>query len=227
MRGKYCLDEIGNKKKSELKFKQGQKTILTICIHEDRYTFLLVFGKKERECFESERENFSKEICDYYDSSKTFHDGKWLFFDVVSLEQLEEVKKLIQIKKKPNRKPFPKDNAIYSKCGQRCDLCVHYIHTTEEQREMMVPYLDKMWGVSDWSMRCEGCHSDNCYYKDEPCNAKSCASQKGICECKECSEFPCIKATSADHRSQIHVETYYADEITWGILPYVPMQYEE
>ena len=25
----------------------------------------------------------------------------------------------------------------------------------------------------------------------------------------------------------IHTEVYYADEITWGILPYVPYQYEK
>ncbi len=32
-----------------------------------------------------------------------------------TMEQLEEIKKLILIKKKPNRKPFPKDHAIYAK----------------------------------------------------------------------------------------------------------------
>jgi len=31
----------------------------------------------------------------------------------------------------------------------------------------------------------------------------------------------------ADYRSMIHTEVHYADEITWGILPYVPMQYED
>lgn len=50
---------------------------------------------------------------------------------------------------------------------------------------------------------------------------------KGISECKECGEFPCIKATSADYRSMLHNEVHYADEITWGILPYVPWQYEK
>ena len=47
MRGKYCLDEIGDGK-NELKFKQGQKTILTVYIHDDKFTFLVIFGKKER-----------------------------------------------------------------------------------------------------------------------------------------------------------------------------------
>ena len=49
-----------------------------------------------------------------------------MFIDVTTMEQLEEIKKLIQIKKKPNKKPFSKDNAVYIRCSQRCDLCVHY-----------------------------------------------------------------------------------------------------
>lgn len=225
MRGKYRLDEIGDGK-DELKFKQGQKTILTIYIHEDRFTFLIIFGRKEREIFEAQRSTFSEALCDYYDSAKTYHDGKWMFIDVTTMEQLEEIKKLIQIKKKPNRKPFSKDNAVYSQCGQRCDLCVHYMGTSEEQRFIIEPYLVKMWGIMDWTMRCGGCNSPNCYCKEEPCNAKGCAPAKGLPECKDCVDFPCIKATSADYRSMIHTEIHYADEITWGILPYVPYQYE-
>lgn len=226
MRGKYRLDEIGNGK-DELKFKQGQKTIVTIYIHDDKFAFLIIFGKKECECFEMRKSEFTRYVCDNYDNSKTYHDGKWMLFDVTDLEQLEEVKKLILIKKKPNRKPFPKENALYSKCGQRCDLCVHYIHLSEEMRAAMETPLTEMWGQTDWSMRCGGCYSDNCYCKDDPCNAKDCAMKKGLTECKECAKFPCIKATSADLRSMIHTEVHYADEITWGILPYVPMQYED
>jgi hypothetical protein len=223
MRGKYCLDEIGDGK-NELKFKQGQKTILTVYIHDDKYTFLVIFGKKEREIFEATRNDFSQFILNYYDNSKTFHDGKWMFIDVTTLEQLEEIKKLIQIKKKPNRKPFSKENALYSKCGQRCDLCVHYEGTSQEQRQIMEQNLNKMWENTDWSMRCQGCYSENCGCKD--CNAKQCLTKKNLSNCKECPEYPCIKATSADYRSMIHTEVHYKDEITWGILPYVPFQYE-
>lgn len=82
-----------------------------------------------------------------------------------------------------------------------------------------------MWDNTDWSMRCNGCYSEDCSCTD--CNAKGCYPSKGISECKECGEYPCIKAASADYRSMIHNEVHYADEITWGILPYVPWQYEE
>ena len=44
MRGKYRLDEIGDGR-DELKFKQGQKTVLTVYTHEDKFTFLIILGK--------------------------------------------------------------------------------------------------------------------------------------------------------------------------------------
>ncbi len=54
MRGKYRLDEIGNGK-NELKFKQGQKTILTIYIHEDRIYFFNYFRKERTGNFRSSK----------------------------------------------------------------------------------------------------------------------------------------------------------------------------
>ena len=44
MRGKYRLDEIGDGK-DELKFKQGQKTILTIYIREDKFIFTVMLSR--------------------------------------------------------------------------------------------------------------------------------------------------------------------------------------
>ena len=58
MRSKYLLDEVGNGR-DELKFKQGNKTILTISIEKDRYIFIIVFGKKGRTAFEAEIDRYS------------------------------------------------------------------------------------------------------------------------------------------------------------------------
>lgn len=164
MRGRYRLDEIGDGR-GILKFMQGRRSIVTIYIREDRFTFLIVFGKKESECFEVRKGEFSKWIRDHYDNAKTCRDGRRVYIDVNTLEQLEEIKKLILIKKKPNQKPFPKENVIFSDHGQRGDQSVHYIQTDEELQTAM-------------------------------------------------------------KNSMIHTEIHYADEITWGILPYVPMHYE-
>lgn len=226
MRKNYRLDEIGDGK-DELKFKQGKKTVLTIYSHEDRYTFLIIFGKSEREKFEAARDTFSPFILTVYDSARTYHDGKWMFIDVTVPEQLEEIKRLILIKKRPNRKPFPQAGSVYGECGHRCDLCIHYAHMPEETRAAIEPHLNRVWGENDWSMRCGGCRSDTCYCLDDLCDQKKCAAGKGLSACSQCPSYPCPQATVGDERSNIHVQSYSADDITWGVLPYVPFQYEK
>lgn len=226
MRGKYRLDEVGDGK-DEVKFKLGKRTIFTACIKEDCFQFLLVFGKKEREAFEAQREEFSPEVQAIYDGARTYHDGKWMWFSAATLEQWKEIKKLVLIKKKPNRKPFPKEGALYGQCGQRCDLCVHYEGQDEERRQMMIPLLNRVYGELDWSMRCGGCDSDTCHCKDDPCPAKACSTGRGLERCRDCGEYPCIRATTSDNLSMIHTQTHDAEEITWAILPYVPYQYEK
>lgn len=226
MRGKYKLDEVGNGK-DQVKFKQGAKTIVTIDIREDKYTFLIIYGKAEREKFEAIKDEFSQYIKEHYDNTKNYHDGKWMFIDVYTLDVLEEIKKLILIKKKPNRKPLPKENAVYSKCGHRCDLCIHYGEISDEFREMITPHLTNVYG-DGWGDRCPGCGVQE-VGKPHPCmggdwcEELKCAKIKGLTACVDCKEYPCHKAT-AGYRN-LEPRNISSDDVTWAILPYVPLQY--
>ncbi len=114
MRGNYVLDEVPGKyyEIDCLKFRQGKKTILSINIHEDHYDFQVIFGKAEREKFEVRRDEFPSSIVDLYDKAHTYHDGKWMLIRVDTMETLEAVKKMVLLKKKPNRKPLPKESAL-------------------------------------------------------------------------------------------------------------------
>jgi hypothetical protein len=221
MRGRYLLDEVGDGK-DELKFRRGGKTILTIYICEDRYDFLLIFGKAEREKFETLRDTFSDKIRGIYDNAKTYHDGKWMIFPIDNMDTLEEVKKLIMIKKRPNRKPFPKENAVYAKCGHRCDLCIHYTGGTisEELRAELKERLTRVYDIIDWSMRCPGCSSKS---DNDLCDALKCAAGKGIDICVNCKEYPC-NVVPVGYKN-IGPRSILADDVTWGILPYVERQY--
>lgn len=136
IRGKYFLDEIGNGI-DELKLNVSGQTVLTINIREDRYDFFFVFEKAERELFEVRRNEFSQRIQEIYHKSRTYDDGKVIIISVTDLQTLEAVKQLILIKMKPNRKPFPKEQAIYASSGHRCDLCVHYNGGTICNLELM------------------------------------------------------------------------------------------
>jgi len=221
MRGKYVLDEIGDGK-DELKFRRSGKTVLTIYIRDDRFDFLVIFGKAEREKFDVRRGEFSQKIQAIYNSSKTYHDGKWMMIPVTDLETLEAVKQMIMIKKKPNRKPFPKTHIHSGNCGHRCDLCVHYKDTTSisaKEMEYARVCCTAVYSVSDWEMYCDGCHWPDCTVESALCR-----KAKGRDKCSDCNNFEiCLKTAGCP--PTIHTRKITGDEVTWAILPYVKGQY--
>lgn len=230
MRGKYRLDEVAEMYYGNpcVKFRQNKKTIVLIKLYEDHYDFLVVLGKAEREKFEAARNEFPAEIQELYDKERTLHDGKWLLIRVDNLKTLEAVKKLILFKKNPNRKPFPKENAMQGKCGHRCDLCVHYTGITEEFREKIISHLTSVYGITTWDMRCTGCDTPGCYcHSDEyeVCGPKKCFSAKQLKACFDCTDYPCEQATGG--YNQLEHRNISADDVTYAILPYVPYQYEQ
>lgn len=224
MRGKYALDEIPGKYYDIpcLKFRQGKKTILSINIHKDRYDFQIIFGKAEREKFESRRNEFPQYIQDIYDNSKTYHDGKWMMFPIADLEALEAVKPLILIKKNPNRKPLPKTHIHMSNCGHRCDLCVHYKGKTSfsaEEMEYARKCCTAVYGAGDWEVNCDGCHFPDCTVESARCR-----KAKGATKCWDCANFTTCLNT-AGWPPKIHTRIITADQVPYAILPYVKGQY--
>ena len=228
LRGNYRLDEVPGKFYGIpcVKFRQGKKTIVSVNIHEDALEFLIILGKAEREKFEAERHTFPQEINDLYENTKTYHDGKWLLIRAESPEALEPVKRLILIKKKPNRKPFSGDKAVYGKCGHRCDLCIHFAGLADDFRAMLLPHLNAVYGSdSDWSMRCTGCSTEGCYCASEPCDALKCQSAHNLPDCPSCEDFPCDKSTVGYNK--LEHRALSADDVTWAILPYAPYRYKK
>jgi len=230
IRGHYRLDEVPGMFYDIpcLKFRQGKKTIVSINLHKDYYDFQMILGKAERDQFEAVRHEFPVGIQELYDRQPALHDGKWLFIRVDSLETFEPVKKLILMKKNPNRKPFSKENAVIGKCGHRCDLCVHYTGITEEFRSMLIPHLNAVYGQSEWSLRCTGCATPGCQcYTAENglCDPLKCLPQKQLNTCLDCMQYPCELSTVGYRR--LEHKKLSADDVTWAILPYVPYQYEK
>jgi len=121
IRYNYELDELwqeGNpnhKHHSNLLFKRGGKTLITLCIREGYFIACVVLGKDEREKFDAERKSFEEVICKEYDNTEILHDGKWLGFDVKDESPVDGIFRLIQIKSKPNRKAAPQN---LEKCGR-------------------------------------------------------------------------------------------------------------
>ena len=120
----YVMDELWdegkptNKHYNNLRFRRGGKTLTTFCIREGYFIVCIVLGKEEREKFENQRETFGEAACKEYDESQTYHDGKWLGFYVRDESFIDDIIRLLHIKRKPNRKILP---ASLETCG-RLDL---------------------------------------------------------------------------------------------------------
>lgn len=61
----------------EYKYRRGGKTLCALYARENCIGFMVILGKDERLKFEKDRENYTSEVQNIYDESKTYHDGKW------------------------------------------------------------------------------------------------------------------------------------------------------
>jgi hypothetical protein len=64
---------------------------------------ILRFGKREK--FLNSKSDFGDTIVKDIENTYQYHDGKWIWIDVRGTEHIEDIKKLILIKRKPKKKP--------------------------------------------------------------------------------------------------------------------------
>ena len=100
-----CLWGKGGKAwKYEYKYRRGGKTLCALYAREKIVGFMIILVKDERIKFETDRHNFSKEVQKIYDETQTYHDGKWLMFELTDTSLFNDFLALLSIKRKPNRK---------------------------------------------------------------------------------------------------------------------------
>ncbi|WP_288359713.1 DUF3788 domain-containing protein [uncultured Bacteroides sp.] len=104
---KYNMEQLwnygGKAWKYEYKYRKGGKTLCALYAKEQTLGFMVIFGKDERARFESQREVFSNETLKIYDGATTFHDGKWIMFELKDASLFSDMERLLSIKRKPNR----------------------------------------------------------------------------------------------------------------------------
>lgn len=104
----YDMEQIwnngGKKWNYEYKFRKGGKTLCAFYFKDNTLGFMIIFGKDERTKVEEIRSKLSSDVLETYDNAETFHDGKWVMFHITNNLILEDLKKLLFIKRKPNRK---------------------------------------------------------------------------------------------------------------------------
>ena len=116
----YIMDEKWEEGKpthknyNNLFIRRSGKSFIMLSIREGYFIAGVVLGKNERDKFDELRETFSEIICKEYDEAETYHDGKWLGFEVRDESLIDDIIRLLEIKRKPNRKTLPDS---LEKCG--------------------------------------------------------------------------------------------------------------
>ena len=104
---KYNMEQMwnhgGKKWTYEYKYRRGGKTLCALYAKEQTIGFMVILGKDERTKFESMREMFSNAAQKIYDETTTFHDGKWLMFELKDTSLFNDIERLLSIKRKPKR----------------------------------------------------------------------------------------------------------------------------
>ncbi|MCL2753378.1 MAG: DUF3788 domain-containing protein [Defluviitaleaceae bacterium] len=117
----YAMDEVWDEGKpthkhhNNLYFRRGGKTLVTLCLREGYFIASIVLGKDERAKFDEQRETFDEAIRKEYDEAETYHDGKWLGFEIRNDLLVDGIFRLLHVKRKPNRKMLPEN---LEKCGR-------------------------------------------------------------------------------------------------------------
>ena len=105
MRDNYDFDPVREKVglDSTIRYRKSGKTLLTFYPKNNELTVLIIFGKQEVEKFTSSKNEFSPNILKLFENTKQYHDGRWLHIKVPPFENLEDIKKLLRIKKQPKQ----------------------------------------------------------------------------------------------------------------------------
>lgn len=105
---KYEMERIWNQGgknwRYEYKYRRGGKTLCALYARENHIGFMVILGKDERQKFEVDRRNYSEETQMAYNSAQTYHDGKWIMFEPTDISLFNDFLKLLQLKRKPNKK---------------------------------------------------------------------------------------------------------------------------
>ncbi len=86
-----------------LRFRKSGKTLFCIFPEKQGFSVVLIYGKKEVEQFEMNKNKFSEYLVNIFDNTPQLHDGRWMLISLKDSSYLSELKQMIAIKKKPGK----------------------------------------------------------------------------------------------------------------------------
>lgn len=85
----------------EINYRIGSRPLISLNPERKAFTALVIFGKKEMEKFDQESQKISQKTKKLIEDTEQYHDGRWIWLRVFEEEQVDDIIKLLNIKRKP------------------------------------------------------------------------------------------------------------------------------
>lgn len=87
----------------DVRYRKGGKTLVTLTPEKGAVRILMVLGKEESEKALSMRNDLSPRTYELIENTKQLHDGRWLWIRLFQTNDVEDIEKLLPIKRKPKK----------------------------------------------------------------------------------------------------------------------------
>jgi hypothetical protein len=84
-----------------IRFRKGGRTLCSLFPEQGAFSVLIVLGKKESNRILSGSLELSPRIHKIIQDTKQLHDGRWVWIRVLSVLDLIDIQKILQVKRKP------------------------------------------------------------------------------------------------------------------------------
>lgn len=83
------------------KYRKSSRTLCTLFPEKGSFTVLVTLGKKDLEKLEPDYGRLKKKLRDQIESTHQYHDGKWLWIRMPETCGIQDIKVLLNVKRKP------------------------------------------------------------------------------------------------------------------------------
>jgi len=87
-----------------VRYRRSGKTLCSLFPEKGGFTVLVVLGRKEADRALLMRDELSSEVNDLLGNTVQLHDGRWLWIRLLAMNDVDDVKKLLQMKRKPRKR---------------------------------------------------------------------------------------------------------------------------
>ena len=94
---------FGKKYGWTLRYRKSGKTLCSLFPEQGAFSALVVLGRREAEKALLMLGEFGPGVRTALEETEQLHDGRWLWIRVLSVDDADDVKKLLRLKRRPNR----------------------------------------------------------------------------------------------------------------------------